>query len=199
MRLKTPFHVLPRYFDDAFCDHVIEVGEAAEQMDAAVGRDPKGDLRDSTVSWLGITDEFRGVHEAVTALVTETNDAHWNWDITGPEGMQYTFYGPGQHYDWHTDSRALPYEEGSRWAGTIRKISVSVHLSDPADYEGGALLIEDPTARPDKPERRIKNLESAKPRGTAVVFASHLHHRVQPVTRGARRSLVAWHVGPPFR
>ncbi len=199
MRLKTPYHVWESYFDDAFCDRVIELGEAAEPMDGAVRHDPSGKMRSSTVSWLGIRDKFREVHEPVTALIEKSNQEFWNWDITGAESMQYTRYGPSQHYDWHADSRALPYEEKSRWAGTIRKISVSVHLSHAEEYDGGAFMIEDTIAIPSRAERRIKTLDQAKPRGSAIVFASHLHHKVLPVTRGTRRSLVGWYVGPPFR
>jgi PKHD-type hydroxylase len=199
MRLETPFHVWERYFDDAFCDHVVAMGEGAETMDGAVVSDPEGNLRDSDVSWLGINDRFGRVHEGVTALVEESNKAFWNWDISEPEGLQYTCYGPGQHYDWHSDSSAVPYGEGRRWAGTVRKISVSIHLSDSNDYDGGAFLIEDTKAIPDRAERRINTLDNARPRGSAIVFASHLHHKVQPVTRGLRRSLVGWYVGPPFR
>ena len=35
--------------------------------------------------------------------------------------------------------------------------------------------------------------------GQAVFFASFIKHRVAPVTRGVRKSLVMWFGGPPLR
>jgi PKHD-type hydroxylase len=47
-------------------------------------------------------------------------------------------------------------------------------------------------------DQRLKTLSEVRQIGTAVIFPSHLYHRVTPVTAGTRRSLVAWFVGPPF-
>jgi len=199
MRLATPYEVLPAYFDAAFCDEVIACGEAAGLMTGKVRSDPEGNLRDSLVSWLPDSEPYHALHLRVGEVVRACNERLWHWELSGPESMQYTSYTAGQHYTWHADANPEPYPDGKRWAGQIRKISVSVLLSDPGDYEGGVFLIEDPKAIPTRADARVKRLGDGAPRGTAIVFPSFLHHKVETVTSGRRRSLVAWYLGPPYR
>jgi PKHD-type hydroxylase len=62
-------------------------------------------------------------------------------------------------------------------------------MSDSADYEGCDLEVR--TAHPiDKAPRE---------RGTLMAFRANALHRVPPITRGTRKSLVAWAAGPEFR
>jgi PKHD-type hydroxylase len=98
------------------------------------------------------------------------------------EDMQYTVYGSGgDHYNWHIDSG------GSN--PCPRKLSLSLQLSDPSEYEGGNL------------EFMIgKDGNSAKKeRGLVVAFPAYRLHRVTPVTKGVRKSIVIWTTGPQFR
>lgn len=88
---------------------------------------------------------------------------------------------------WHRDPNA---------AGKIRKLSVTVNLSHPDEYEGGNLRFDcGPHTRGD----RFVECEEIRPRGSIVVFPSHIYHQVTPVESGTRRSLVMWSLGPPFR
>lgn len=96
------------------------------------------------------------------------------------EPVQLAEYRVGDEYDWHLDIG--PY------AAALRKLSLSVQLTDPGEYEGGDLEI-----------RGVSGGELRAP-GTVIIFPSFLLHRVTPVTRGIRRSLVAWAIGEkPFR
>ena len=70
-----------------------------------------------------------------------------------------------------------------------RKISITVQLSDPSEYEGGDLQIKINAGQSDTP----------KGLGNVVIFPSYLLHRVTPVTKGLRRSLVLWITGPAFK
>lgn len=90
------------------------------------------------------------------------------------EPLQYAAYEPGGYFDWHPDARS----------GTIapRVMSLCVQLSEPSDYGGGALEIM----------KDGKTKEAQRRRGTVVVFPSDTVHRVTPVVRGVRRSLVGW-------
>ncbi len=198
MRLQHPACIIDGHFSDAFCDAVIKLGEAAETMKGEVAKDPENNLRDSTVSWLSNTPEHAWLYEQITDFVYKTNELYWRWDISIPESMQYTSYGPGQFYTWHADQRRKPYPEGSRWPGLIRKVSISILLSDGADFEGGDFMLEEVLVGPDYPEKRIKTLTQARSRGSVIVFPSHLYHKVNEITAGKRRSLVSWFVGPPF-
>ena len=98
------------------------------------------------------------------------------------EAPQYSEYFKDGHYSWHPDSEMNGVNNA-----VIRKISMTLLLNDPSEYEGGDFEI----------------LEQGKKiplkRGDAVFFASFLVHRVTPVTKGVRQSLVQWFTGTPFR
>jgi predicted 2-oxoglutarate/Fe(II)-dependent dioxygenase YbiX len=80
-------------------------------------------------------------------------------------------------------------------AGKIRKLSVTISLSDPATYEGGNLKFDLGPHRED----RYHECAEIRPRGSIIVFPSHVYHQVTPVTKGTRYSLVAWNLGYPFK
>ena len=106
------------------------------------------------------------------------------------ENLQFTKYGPGQHYDWHTDQHIKPYPNG-----LTRKMSFSCLLND--DYEGGNFLIET-RVKPVVPyEKRIHTILPKK--NLTIFFPSFMFHKVEPVTKGMRYSLVGWICGTPFK
>ncbi len=199
MRLTRRYWTEERYFSNEFCSRVIHLGERLPAMEGKVRHDPKGDQRDSRVSWIGYGEETKWLFDDLNACAAQVNRSLWKFDITNTESIQYANYGCGQHYDWHTDQLPEPYEEGKRWAGLYRKLSVVVSLSEGAQYEGGDFLIEDPDRPPTETERRIKSVGALRSKGSIIVFPSFLYHKVAPVTSGARRSLVLWCLGPPFR
>ncbi len=198
MRLKHPYSIHESHFSVGFCDKIIEKAESGKLMEGAVRHDPKRISRSSEVAWFKNTEEFGWLFEPVQALMKSANDDFWGWRITDVESLQYTRYGEGQFYGWHADARPEPYEEGKRWGGLVRKLSITVCLSGPGDYDGGEFAIEQTGPVPTSPERRIKEISAVRNQGSAVIFPSHLHHEVRAVTRGVRRSLVGWFLGPPF-
>jgi len=82
--------------------------------------------------------------------------------------------------------------------GKIRKLSVTVTLSDPKDYKGGELEFDFRNMDPDK-KRNVKKCTEILPKGSLVVFPSFVWHRVCPVKSGERNSLVIWNLGWPFK
>lgn len=109
--------------------------------------------------------------------------AGWDFFVTGCEPLQFTKYDVGEKYDWHIDT--IWNQEDTR------KISFSLLLND--DFEGGDLQFE--IGSPGT-EERITTVKMKK--GDIVFFPSYLWHRVTPVTRGERYSLVGWVRGPNF-
>ena len=99
------------------------------------------------------------------------------------EALQYTVYDAAQggHFDWHVDHGAAGLEP--------RKISLSLQLSEPADYQGCDLEFQFGDGAVPAPRSR----------GTVITFASYVLHRVSPITAGTRKALVAWVSGPDFR
>ena len=118
-----------------------------------------------------------------------SNNQFFNYNISLIETLQHSVYNaPTGHYDWHIDAM----HKGQH--GLTRKISFSIGLNDPNEYEGGELDIEiqGPLA-----DQRYETLKLSK--GSIVIFKSDKWHRVRPVTSGVRKSLVTWFRGPPFR
>ena len=151
--------------------------------------------RNSNVTWL----DDRWIYDAVQPFVHAANkNAEWNFQWDWSEACQFTRYSKGQFYDWHCDSWDRPYVEEGPTKGKIRKLSVTVSLSDPKDYSGGELEFDYRNKNPKEKTRFVKCNEIS-PRGSIVVFPSFLWHRVCPVTRGTRYSLVMWNLGLPFK
>ena len=150
--------------------------------------------RDSLVLFLNDPIIYKTLHPYIQ---TANKNAEWNfqWDSTEP--VQYTEYNKKQHYRWHQDAWDQPYvnpEEPLSY-GKIRKISVSCSLNDSKKYKGGKLQFDSST--PLKKENII-TCEEILPKGSIVVFPSFIWHRVTPVTRGTRQSLVLWNLGKPY-
>lgn len=139
--------------------------------------------RVSEIGWLPNEKPHLWVYRRLGELTNIANKASWNFTLTGmTERVQLTQYSADNsgHFDWHIDLGAGPLSK--------RKISMSILLSDPNDYEGGDL--EFFTGR--------KENFAGRKQGTAILFPSYLPHRVTPVTRGVRRSMIMWVSGPPF-
>ena len=194
------------YFQNAlslkFCENVIQLGKNTYKQQALIGSKPiitkkeLKTLRDCKVSFLN----QHWIYKEIQPFVRAANkNAGWNfeWDFT--EQVQYTEYKKGQFYGWHCDEWPKPYSDTKRpdQVGKNRKLSITVSLSDPKDYKGGELEF-DLRDRPDGKPNIIKCKE-IMPRGSMVVFPSATWHRVTPVTKGVRYSLVAWHLGKPFK
>jgi len=144
------------------------------------------DIRNSNIAWIGAKPELQHIWNKLAVAVAEVNRRYFHFDITGfHEPMQLGVYTGGQqgHYDWHIDSS--PTDNN-----VPRKLSMAMLLSDPSEFEGGEFQVKtcDDTAQ---------TLECKK--GRAWFFPSYTLHRVAPVTKGVRRSLVLWVGGPPFR
>jgi PKHD-type hydroxylase len=131
-------------------------------------------------TWYLERDEVPWVFERLAALASKAN-AKYRLDLEAMrESLLLVRYRDGGHFSWHADSGAGILSR--------RKISLSIQLSEPADYEGGALEFSG-----------LGEASLARGVGTAIAFPSFFSHRVAPVTRGERWSLVGWMHGPPFR
>jgi PKHD-type hydroxylase len=134
----------------------------------------------SHIAWIEPNEGNHWLFHRLGILFTEINKAY-GFDMVGfVDALQYTEYGPDQHFAWHVDI--------GRDQTSLRKLSMTIQLSSPDEYEGGEL---DFVGLAPMPQSRLQ--------GSATFFPSFLGHRVHPVTRGVRRSLVAWGSGLPFR
>ena len=134
------------------------------------------------------------IYNLLEPYMVQTNkNAGWNYDISGIESYQigrYTAKDSG-HYDWHQDGlggwkNIYNKPLNVHLHNKTRKLSMSLILNDPSEYEGGQLEIWG------------KSVDVYK-KGSIIFFPSWILHRVTPVTKGTRYSLVMWFVGAPFR
>ena len=175
--------VMPNAFSPAECAAIVGLGEARVKRAASV--DERSDLasrdfRVSEIAWIEPDADAQWLYHRLGVLFLQIN-ASYGFDLLGfAEGLQYASYGPGQFFGWHAD-----IGPGST---SLRKLSLTIQLSEADDYAGGALQFHGGSDMP-----------AARALGAATFFPSYLAHQVAPVTRGLRRSLVAWGYGPAFR
>lgn len=137
--------------------------------------------RDSKVSWMYEDDWVSSMFAHYFHIA---NKETWQYDLNCLDGIQITRYDEGDHYTWHSD-----YGTGEDNRFT-RKLSATLLVTDPGEYEGGELEFID----------YHNNLVVAPSiKGTMIIFDSRVPHRVRPVTRGSRTSLVTWMLGPKLR
>jgi PKHD-type hydroxylase len=175
------------YFDNLFspeeCALIIEAGENKILQKASIANnDIVDEIRNSNISWLYSVDNMEWVFRRVTDAVISLNDKYFKFDLFGfTEGFQFTRYdAPSGFYGMHIDKV---------YNGLVRKLSVTIQLSDPNLYEGGELSLQFGRAPSIMP----------KEQGKMIIFPSYVLHEVQPVTKGTRYSLVAWISGTPFK
>lgn len=189
-RSLPQFKVVEKFFTEEEIDRIIDLEDLQEFTKGKIGggastKEPNGNLnaeaRDSDISWLFPTQQSEWVFNKFGFLLGQVNHDVFMYDIDGFESFQYTKYKKNQHYDWHFDANL----EYLNWE---RKISGVVILSDPKEYSGGELEV----VYNGNPE---KSFCSKMNKGDVIFFASWMSHRVRPVTKGVRRSLVAWVMG----
>ena len=169
------------------CQMVIDAGRRQKPQKAQVGMGkPGGGLdtkkRTTTISWIPFK-EMQPMYNQINEFIQKTNRNHFGFgDIQITEQAQFTEYPEGGFYDWHMDTDVNMQHEPP-----VRKISMTVLLSPENQFEGGGLELM-------APGKRVELTQ-----GHAIIFASFLNHRVAPVTRGVRQSLVMWFGGEPFK
>lgn len=178
------------WFDDGFTDAEIVVVEslaasfpvvtANVTADAIVDED----LRKSSLRWLHRNTSTDWLFQKIIKFADLANENLWGFDMyDSKESIQYTeYYENGGHYGYHLDIGAsMPLNQ--------RKISVTVQLSDPSSYDGGDFEILRGQCSEALPRKK----------GATIIFPSYILHRVTPVTRGVRKSLVLWLGGASFK
>tara|TARA_R110001606_G_scaffold382830_1_gene544811 strand:+ start:1737 stop:2363 length:627 start_codon:yes stop_codon:yes gene_type:complete len=200
------------YFQSAIphriCDNIITHGLSKKDSLARIGGFEQEKLslkemndmktkRNSDITWLQDSWIYREIQPYVHIA---NKNAGWNFDWNFTESCQFTKYKLNQYYDWHCDTLDTPYDNSNHknYYGKIRKLSMTCQLTDSSEYQGGELEFDLRNKDPDK-KPNIRTCTEILPKGSIVVFPSHVWHRVKAVTKGVRYSLVAWHLGYPFK
>jgi len=206
MNLTNYYYYFQSAIPERICDDIVKYGKSIQDEMGVTGglggrklnKKEIKDLkkkRDSNIVWMN--DQW--VYKEIQPYVNQANTAaNWNFQWDWSESCQFTKYTKGQYYDWHCDSWDKPYANEGPTQGKIRKLSVTLTLSDPKEYKGGELEFDFRNLDPDKPRKPVKCKEIL-PKGSLVVFPSFVWHRVCPVKSGERKSLVIWNLGYPFQ
>ena len=167
-----------------FCNAALaEVDWATSELGGIGNTNPVVDLekRRTDVIWQDFMQPLGCIAKAYMDIANQS--AGWGYGVSNQESTQIGRYKSSDngYYDWHMDA-------GPPNNGIQRKLSISILLSDPSEFEGGEL--------------QFKGMEDRKiltKQGSIVVFPSFIEHRVTPVTKGVRYSAVTWAHGPSFK
>lgn len=186
-------HHMYYYFENLFTEeeigYITSWGEASEKMDGEVGGGEDGvhivpEIRTSQIGWIDLEDNTQWIFDRLAEGALEANvEMRWNFDLMGfGDTLQYTeYFGEDKgHYSWHADIGP---------GVSHRKLSIIIQLSDESEYEGGDVELKVGS----------RDLVLPKKKGAVIVFPSFVLHRVLPVTKGHRKSLVSWISGPNYR
>ena len=189
-----PFSYLQPYaaWENAFSpvemDAIIAIGDGLKLEKASVTytagdvstEDP---IRITRTAWIPRGPETAWIYDRLERIIRTLNQQIYRFELSGfSDQLQYTVYdaGEGGHFDWHIDLVRH---------SSHRKLSFSLQLSDPSDYEGCDLEMHG-GAQP---------MPAPRTRGTLIAFPSYVMHRVTRIRSGTRKALVIWTAGPPFR
>jgi|TARA_R100001530_G_scaffold127717_1_gene97024 PKHD-type hydroxylase len=186
MYYKTPYWFWTNAVDDKWINKVHKLAKKRKLKKATVGEklEVKDTIRKSNISFL--TEDW--IHRKLHSFITKANQkAGWNFEWFKTEEVQYTEYLLNQFYDYHVDCHVIPTPTNRQ-----RKLSITISLNDSSEYEGGEFkLMLSPN--------EVREIPELKKKGTVVVFPSSTWHKIEPVTKGKRYSLVAWAEGFSFK
>ena len=182
------------FVDDSFIDKVnnyikmqsLVKGTFKHSLENPDGPKNLDDIRNSEIHWMAeerYKDTLMPLYNELTSKIREVNNRQWRWIIDGWEAFQYSEYDESYkgHYDWHIDYGLRPPDEPFS-----RKLSFSLGISEKDDYEGGELLV-----------KMSVDTQSIKlDKGEIFIFPSWMIHKVTPVTKGKRKVIVGWGLGP---
>ena len=200
------------YAVEKFDFDIEEIIKRSEQQMFKVANQKRTDgssFRNSNVTWIDESDKDGALRwleltKYISDSIETVNNKHWGFDLSKCEPLQYSIYNEGDYYDWHSDQRDAIYKDG-----LVRKLSFTLFLNE--DYEGGDFEIARLSGAREVPRVDVENVSATlllndegmitQPQpsaGTMIVFPSYLWHRVAPVIKGPRKSLVGWFLGKPF-
>lgn len=179
-------HLAWDLFKPEECDKIKKIGELREFTKAKMGSPGKthedSAYRDTDVSWIQPDEKNIWMFHRIDELVAYLNFTHFQKQLVCFDQFQYSKYKEGGHYKYHSD--VIPNPQN----GLFRKLSIVVMLSDEDEYEGGVFNFI-PHGNVDDPVRvKLK-------KGQILIFDSTMIHKVEPVTKGKRITLVTWALG----
>ena len=194
------FYVFPRVVKPDVCEQIVKdckenILEKATVLNPDKSSRDDPEVRKTSVHF--IKDKYNRVNELAWYFLREANKIQFNYDLEYFQSVQFAEYKDGGFYGWHQDD----VNAGTNKSNEIRKLSLTLVVSNPDTFEGGELQFYNG----DRPVEEMGKITAEqvtndiKAQGTVIVFDSRDWHRVTPVTKGIRHSIVCWTIGPKFR
>ena len=202
---------LPKDIVNILDDYVSENFDSEMRDSELLGKYKDKNKRNSENAWIDTNHWIAGF---IWHYVNKANRENFRYDLTNIDGenLQYTKYSEGQYYNWHNDAGISNYYK-PQYVGNsgnfdddpnnlqttdflktscelVRKLSFTLQLSDPDEYEGGNVQLIDEAGR---------SYIAPRQRGTIILFDSRTQHRVIKVKKGVRKSIVGWVLGPRWK
>jgi PKHD-type hydroxylase len=183
----TTFCYYKDCLNEEMISRVVEIGDNLEPQTAKIGIEGSlaNEIRKGSIHWIPANEEYAWLYRNLTDIILAANEKYFKFDLVHLDMLQYSVYNKGDRYVKHLDS----HMNGAAPGKYSRKLSFSLQLSDPSEYEGGELSLlyqEEP-------------FYASKEKGTITFFPSYTLHEVLPVTKGTRKALVGWVSGPLFK
>lgn len=180
------------YFCKEDCEKLIEMAKVLPTTDAGMGyysEATNSEYRRTKLRWIDRTTnpEFEPIYNEFWKFLISINHDWFGFNINHLPPLQFTEYTEEQQSEYKSHQDVFWLNPTHRH----RKLTLILQLSDPADYDGGDLILESVGEKPDSARIRMQ--------GTFIAFPSFVWHSLTPVTRGTRHSLVAWFEGPKFQ
>ena len=183
--MNTWWFALDQVVSETDCDALIDLYKQPNPGKVGFHKESMNDFvrKVSIQGFAYNTAEHKIISKILDPLVQMANREAFGFDISGISEFQISKYRQAEYYKEHMDCflKGIPSQ---------RKLSITLQLSDQADYEGGEFVFnKDIPGLPNE----VKN------KGSIIVFPSFLYHQVMPVTKGDRYSLVGWYEGPQWK
>lgn len=187
-----------QFWEQGITEKVVdEINSLAEQFEQTVGQtgfekaaEINQEKRRAKIRWIKTdSPQSQSLLNLLHYFFQQANQEIFGANISSITDIQHTLYEAENkgHYDFHMDT----FLQTERMVH--RKLSMTIQLSDSDDYEGGDFEFDKHYA-PNIPDKNL-----LRKKGAVLIFPSVLGHRVTPVTKGARKSLVTWIDGPLWR
>ena len=202
------FYIFPNLIPSLKCDQLLEgllkeytfeegaVKTADSRLSNKIQQSPDSTYRQGSVAFLKPAHDY--IHTTIDDCITKANNNYFNYNIRSLEAVQFTRYEVGDYYHWHQDWLNADDRQS-------RKLSLILNLSDYKDFDGGRLEFFSSTEKAsgftsvrfngkDYNSEEVRDFAWSK--GTVLVFCSRDWHRITPLTKGIRYSIVSWISGP---
>ena len=169
------------------------------KLEKGVTFDKNKEWRNSDTSFI----DDKWIYDVLNPFIhTANRNSDWNFEWDWNEQCQFTKYSKNQFYKWHVDTNIIPYDENypnPNFRNKIRKLSLTLQLTDPSEYEGGDFQFKWLNYEKNGNSAKIVTVNKARALGSIIIFPSYIWHRITPITKGTRLSLVNWSLGKPFK